>query len=99
MATQKKSVDDIKKEYQQKVAELRKATAEKIKQQKALENRKKQAEKTQLRKAETHLKCLVGGYVFASKNVDIVRKLLETKTVRPKDAENLRKLIDSDFDL
>jgi uncharacterized protein YaiL (DUF2058 family) len=76
-----KQINDLKAKKQKYLQ------AEKAKQ--AREQRKVNAQK---RKLEAHLKILIGGYVIAEKNMDVLNQMLSAN-LRETDRESLKALI------
>jgi len=61
----KKTLEELKKDYEKKMAALKKEKEEAIKKAKAREGKKTAAERERLRKQDAHIKILIGGYGLA----------------------------------
>ena len=93
----KKTLEQLEKEYQAKLLELKKERQEKIKQAKARLVRSETLKRHALRKQEAHLKILIGGFVLAeskkSKNVDVLNRLASSK-LNDKDKKLVKDMIE-----
>jgi len=63
MAT--KTLEELKKSYEEKLAALKKEKEEVLKKAKAREDKKTAAETARLRKQDAHIKILIGGFYLA----------------------------------
>jgi hypothetical protein len=60
-----KSLEELKKSYEERLAALKKEKEEALKKAKARENKKTAAETERLRKQDAHIKILIGGFYLA----------------------------------
>lgn len=86
----RKSVDELKKFYEEKEKALKAEKSAAIKQAAAVASKKEAADKARLRKQDNHVKILIGGYVLSeikrSKDTAILDKVSASiKTARDKD--------------
>jgi len=80
----KKTLEELKKEYDEQLKALRKKKEEALKKAKARTEKAAAADRLRLRKQETHIKIILGGYMLAE------LKRTKDKTVLGKVADSLK---------
>jgi hypothetical protein len=73
-----KSVDQLEKEYKDKLLALKQEKKNAIAQSKLHSARLKAQEQIILRKQDAHIKILIGGFVIAQKNIQTLNQLLNS---------------------
>jgi len=77
-----KTLDDLKKSYEEKMAALKKEKEEALKKMKAKEEKKTAAKRMQLRKQDAHIKIMIGAYyldtIKRNKDKDILHQIADT---------------------
>ena len=83
-----KTLEELKKSYDEKLTALKKEKAEALKQAKARSNKTTAAEKVRLRKQNTRIKIIMGGYLLAEikkkKDKDLLGKIATTLSDKDK---------------
>ena len=87
-----KTLDELKKSYEERLTALKKEKEEVLKKAKARETKTAAAERIRLRKLDTHIKIILGGYLLAELKKNKDKSLLD-KIVGTLKSEREKKVI------